>query len=176
MGGQDGRAPGVSSRPHRRRKGRRRVRDDGQGCVDRGSHGRRSSGMAKQMGGAVVVVTGASSGVGRACARAFGARGARVALIARNEDALKAAADEIRREGGTAMVLPLDVADAASVEDAAARVQAEWGRIDVWVNNAMATVFAPVKDTTPDEFRRVTEVTYLGYVHGTLAALKRMLP
>jgi NADP-dependent 3-hydroxy acid dehydrogenase YdfG len=132
--------------------------------------------MAKPMGGAVVVVTGASSGVGRACARAFGARGARVAVIARNEEALKAAADEIRQEGGSAMVLPLDVADAAAVEHAAARVEAEWGRIDVWVNNAMATVFAPVKDTTPDEFRRVTEVTYLGYVHGTLAALKRMLP
>ena len=132
--------------------------------------------MAKRMGGAVVVVTGASSGVGRACARAFGTRGARVALIARNEDGLKAADDEIRRAGGTAMVLPLDVADAAAVEEAAARVEAEWGRIDVWVNCAMATVFAPVKDTTPDEYRRVTEVTYLGYVHGTLAALKRMLP
>src|SRR5215212_10306856 len=141
-----------------------------------GGLGKRSSKMAKRMGGAVVVVTGASSGVGRACARAFGTRGARVALIARNEDGLKAADDEIRRAGGTAMVLPLDVADAAAVDEAAARVEAEWGRIDVWVNCAMATVFAPVKDTTPDEYRRVTEVTYLGYVHGTLAALKRMLP
>jgi NADP-dependent 3-hydroxy acid dehydrogenase YdfG len=126
--------------------------------------------------GKVVVVTGASSGVGRACARAFGAQGAKVGLIARNAEALEAAADEIRRAGGMALVLPLDVADADAIEAAAARVEAEWGQIDVWVNNAMATVFAPVKDTTPDEYRRVTEVTYLGYVYGTLAALRRMLP
>ena len=124
----------------------------------------------------IVVVTGASSGVGRACARAFGARGAKVGLIARNTEALEAAADEIRRDGGSALVLPLDVADADAVERAAAQVEAAWGRIDVWVNCAMATVFAPVAQTTPEEFRRVTEVTYLGFVYGTLAALRRMQP
>jgi len=122
----------------------------------------------------VVVVTGASSGVGRACARAFGAQRARVGLIARNEAALEAAAHEIRQAGGAALACPLDVADADAVEAAAARIEAEWGGIDVWVNCAMATVFAPVAETTPAEFRRVTEVTYLGYVHGTLAALGRM--
>jgi NAD(P)-dependent dehydrogenase (short-subunit alcohol dehydrogenase family) len=126
--------------------------------------------------GRVVVVTGASSGVGRACARAFGASGARVGLIARNEAALEAAAEEIGRAGGEALACPLDVADADAVEAAAARIEAAWGRIDVWVNCAMATVFAPVEETTPAEYRRVTEVTYLGYVHGTLAALKRMRP
>ena len=124
----------------------------------------------------IVVVTGASSGVGRACARAFGARGAKVGLISRNTEALEAAADEIRQDGGSALVLPVDVADADAVEQAAAQVEAAWGRIDVWVNCAMATVFAPVARTTPDEFRRVTEVTYLGYVYGTLAALRRMQP
>ena len=124
----------------------------------------------------VVVVTGASSGVGRAIARAFGAECCRVALIARNEQALNAAAAEIRGAGGDALVLPLDVADADAVERAADAVDAQWGRIDVWVNCAMATVFAPVADTTADEYRRVTEVTYLGYVHGTLAALRHMKP
>ena len=91
----------------------------------------------------VIVITGASSGVGRACARAFGARGSRVALIARNEEALHAAALEIEEAGGEALVCPLDVADAAAVEAAAARIAAVWGRIDVWINCAMATVFAP---------------------------------
>ena len=124
----------------------------------------------------VVVVTGASSGIGRAVAREFGARGAHLGLIARNEEGLRAAAEEVRRAGGEALVLPLDVADAAAVEAAAARVEAELGPIDVWVNNAMATVFAPVMEVTAEEFRRVTEVTYLGYVHGTTAALRRMLP
>jgi NADP-dependent 3-hydroxy acid dehydrogenase YdfG len=124
----------------------------------------------------VVVVTGASSGVGRACVRAFAARGARVGLIARNEEALNAAADEVRAAGGEALVLPLDVADADAVERAAAAVVARWGTIDTWVNNAMLTVFAPSMQVTPEEYRRVTEVTYLGYVHGTLAALRWMLP
>jgi NAD(P)-dependent dehydrogenase (short-subunit alcohol dehydrogenase family) len=126
--------------------------------------------------GKVVVVTGASSGVGRAIARAFGAEGSRVALIARNEQALYAAAAEIREAGGEALVLPLDVADAEAMERAAADIDAKWGRIDVWVNCAMATVFAPVADTTAEEYRRVTEVTYLGYVYGTLTALRRMRP
>ncbi|MDP9470595.1 MAG: SDR family oxidoreductase [Chloroflexota bacterium] len=124
----------------------------------------------------VIVVTGASSGIGRAIVRAFGARGARLGLIARNEDGLTAAAEEVRRAGGEALVLPLDVADADAVEAAAARVEAELGPIDVWVNVAMATVFAPIKEVTAEEFRRVTEVTYLGYVHGTQAALRRMRP
>ncbi len=124
----------------------------------------------------VVVVTGASSGVGRACARAFGRRGDRVALLARNTEALEQAAAEIEKAGGEALLCDVDMADAEAVELAAAQVEEKWGRIDVWVNNAMATVFAPVTGTTADEFRRVTEATYLGYVHGTLAALRRMLP
>jgi NADP-dependent 3-hydroxy acid dehydrogenase YdfG len=132
--------------------------------------------MARAISEQVVVITGASSGVGRACARAFGERGAKVALIARNEEALNAAAEEIRQAGGEALVLPLDVVDADAVERAAAHVEERWGRIDTWVNNAMVTVFAPVMETTPEEFKRVTDVTYLGYVHGTLAALRRMRP
>ncbi len=122
----------------------------------------------------IVVVTGASAGVGRAVVRAFAARGAHVALIARGVDGLEGARAEVESMGGRALVLPLDVADAAAVEAAAERVERELGPIDVWVNDAMVSVFAPVIETTPEEFRRVTEVTYLGYVHGTLAALKRM--
>lgn len=124
----------------------------------------------------VVVVTGASSGVGRAVARAYGARKARVALLARNREALEACAAEIRGMGGEALVCVTDVADAGQVEDAAARTEQQWGRIDTWVNVAMVTVLAPVRDTTAEEFRRVSDVTYLGYVYGTKAALKRMLP
>jgi NAD(P)-dependent dehydrogenase (short-subunit alcohol dehydrogenase family) len=124
----------------------------------------------------VVVVTGASAGVGRATARAFGRRGARVGLIARNAEALDHARAEIEEAGGQALAVPLDVADADAVERAAAAVEAAFGPIDVWVNNAMASVFSPVRETTAAEYRRVTEVTYLGYVHGTLAALRRMLP
>jgi NAD(P)-dependent dehydrogenase (short-subunit alcohol dehydrogenase family) len=126
--------------------------------------------------GKVAVVTGASAGVGRAVARALGERGARVGLVARGLDGLEAAAREIRAAGGEALVLALDVADARAVEAAADRVVAEWGALDVWVNDAMLSVFAPVIATTPAEYRRVTEVTYLGYVHGTLAALKHMRP
>ncbi|MGW2824120.1 SDR family oxidoreductase [Streptomyces sp. NPDC001443] len=124
----------------------------------------------------VVVVTGASGGVGRATARAFAARGDRVALVARGRGGLAAAADEIRRTGGTALPLEADVADAQAVEDAATRVEQELGPIDVWVNDALTTVFAEFVDIEPDEFRRVTEVCYLGYVYGTRAALRRMLP
>lgn len=132
--------------------------------------------LAKRGNEQVVVVTGASSGVGRAVACAFGQRGARVGLLSRNEEALNNAAEQIRTAGGEALSCPVDVADAEAVERAAAAVETEWGRIDIWVNCAMATVFAPVMETTADEFRRVTEVTYLGYVHGTLAALRRMVP
>ena len=124
----------------------------------------------------VIVVTGASAGVGRAAARAFAARGDTVGLIARGNDGLAGAAADVDAAGGRAITLTCDVADADAVDDAAARVEREAGPIDVWVNNAMATVFSPLADLTPDEFRRVTEVTYLGSVHGAMAALKRMRP
>src|SRR5215213_2725001 len=123
-----------------------------------------------------VVITGAGAGVGRATAVAFGREGARVGLIARGEEALQAAAREVREAGGTALVLPCDVSDADAVEAAAARAEAELGPIDVWVNCAMAAVLAFVHETDPADLRRVTEVTYLGCVHGTMAALKRMRP
>jgi NAD(P)-dependent dehydrogenase (short-subunit alcohol dehydrogenase family) len=124
----------------------------------------------------VVVVTGASAGVGRAVARRFGARGDRVALLARGEKGLDSARDDIVGSGGEAMTLPTDVADHAAVDEAAARVEEELGPIDVWVNAAFTSVFAPFTEIKPDEFKRVTEVSYLGYVYGTRAALTRMLP
>jgi NADP-dependent 3-hydroxy acid dehydrogenase YdfG len=133
-------------------------------------------GRRRPAGEQVVVVTGASSGVGRAIARAFGAAGARVALLARSREALEIAAGEIRRAGGGALVLPLDVTDAAAVEEAAAETERRLGPIDTWVNDAMVSVFAPALEVEPEEFRRVMEVNYLGYVHGTLAALRRMVP
>jgi NAD(P)-dependent dehydrogenase (short-subunit alcohol dehydrogenase family) len=123
-----------------------------------------------------VVITGASAGVGRATAAAFGARGDRVALIARGRAGLAAAARDVERAGGRALVLPCDVADPAAVEAAAQRAEDELGPIDVWVNDAMAAVLAFVHETDPADFKRVTEVTYLGCVHGTMAALKRMRP
>jgi NAD(P)-dependent dehydrogenase (short-subunit alcohol dehydrogenase family) len=124
----------------------------------------------------VVVITGASAGLGRATAREFGRRGAKVGLIARGVEGLKAAKQEIESSGGEALVLPLDVADAEAVDEAAASVEQEFGPIDTWVNNAMASVFSPVRQMKPEEYKRVTEVTYLGVVYGSLAALKRMLP
>ncbi|MGQ0751248.1 MAG: SDR family oxidoreductase [Betaproteobacteria bacterium] len=122
----------------------------------------------------IVVVTGASGGIGRATALAFARRGWRVALLARGIDGLNAARDEVSAAGGEAMVIETDVADHRQVEAAAERVEREWGPIDVWVNNAMATIFGAFLQITPEDFRRATEVTYLGAVWGTFAALKRM--
>lgn len=123
-----------------------------------------------------VVVTGSSAGLGRAVAHEFGRRGANVALLARGVDGLEGAKREIEAAGGKALVLPTDVADSGKVEAAAEAVEKEFGPIDIWINNAMASVFSPVKEMKPEEYKRVTEVTYLGVVYGTLSALKRMLP
>lgn len=123
----------------------------------------------------VVVVTGASAGLGRAIAHGFAKRGCSLALIARNPEALAAAKRECEQLGGRAMTLPLDVSDAEAVDAAASKVEEAFGSIDVWVNDAMVSVFSPVKEMEPSDYRRVTEVLYLGFVHGTLAALKRML-
>src|SRR5436189_1606855 len=128
------------------------------------------------MNRATVVITGASAGVGRAAVRKFARHGARIGLLARGVDGLTAAQREVEKLGGEALVIPTDVANAEQVEAAAARIEAELGEIDIWINNAMTSVFAPIKKMTTEEFRRVTEVTYLGCVYGTLAALKRMLP
>jgi len=124
----------------------------------------------------VVVITGASAGVGRATVREFAKKGADIGLIARGMDGLEGARREVESFGRTALVLPCDVADPARVEECAATVEAQLGPIDVWVNNAMVSVFSPVKEMLPEDYRRVTEVTYLGCVYGSLAALKRMLP
>ena len=125
----------------------------------------------------VIVVTGASAGLGRAIAQAFArSEAARIGLIARGKDGLEGAKREVENQGGQALIVPADVANADGVEAAADRVESELGPIDVWVNDAMTGVFAPVKEMTAAEFKRVTEVTYLGFVNGTLAALKRMLP
>ena len=123
-----------------------------------------------------VAITGASAGVGRATARKFARSGARVALLARGRDGLEAARKEVEEFGAKALVVLVDVADAEQVEAAAVQIEAEFGKIDIWINNAMVSVFSPIKEMTPEEFRRVTEVTFLGCVYGTLAALKRMLP
>lgn len=124
----------------------------------------------------VVVITGASAGVGRACARAFASRGAHVGLLARGNEGLKATHRDVEDLGGRAIVISVDVSDAMAVEDAAGVIENELGPIDVWVNNAMVSVFAPFKEIEPDDFARVNDVTYMGYVYGTMAALKRMLP
>jgi len=124
----------------------------------------------------VVVITGASAGVGRATVRKFAKHGARIGLIARGVDGLKGAQREVEELGSKALIFPTDIGNADRVEAAAAQIESDLGEIDIWINNAMASVFSPVKEMTPEEFRRVTEVTYLGCVYGTLAALKRMLP
>lgn len=121
-----------------------------------------------------VVVTGASAGIGRAAVRQFAQNGYNVGLIARGRDGLEATAAEVEHCRVRALMLPCDVSNADAVEDAAARVESELGSIDVWINNAMVSVFSPVQQMTPEEFKRVMDVTYLGYVYGTLAALKRM--
>lgn len=124
----------------------------------------------------VVVITGSSAGLGRAIAHGFAKRGARIGLIARNPEALNAAKEECEALGGQALILPVDVSDAAAVDAAASRVEEEFGPIDIWVNDAMVSVFSPVKEMEASDYKRVTDVLYLGFVHGTLAALKRMLP
>jgi NADP-dependent 3-hydroxy acid dehydrogenase YdfG len=124
----------------------------------------------------VVVITGAGAGIGRASARAFAARGYDVALMARDADRLEAAAAEVQGMGRRALALPLDVADAGAVESAAQRVEEELGPIDVWVNDAATSVYGPVDQLTVEELHRVTDVTYHGTVHGTMAALRRMRP
>ncbi len=124
--------------------------------------------------GKTVVITGASAGVGRATVRAFAKRGCSIGLIARGTEGLEAAAKEVRSAGCRAVAAPADVADADAVESAAAKIERELGPIDIWVNVAMTTVYAPFGDITPAEYKRATEVTYLGYVYGTMAALRRM--
>jgi NAD(P)-dependent dehydrogenase (short-subunit alcohol dehydrogenase family) len=132
--------------------------------------------MGKRDQSEVVVVTGASAGLGRAIACSFARRGASVGLLARGAEGLEGARRDVEKLGGRALALPTDVAAPQQVEAAAERVERAFGPVDVWVNNAMTTVLAPSWETEPEDFRRVTEVTYLGYVYGTLAALKRMRP
>lgn len=122
----------------------------------------------------VVIITGASAGIGRAVAVAFGKEGWRIALIARGRGRLESTAREVEKAGGQALIFAADVADAQAMEAVAAQVVSTWGGLDIWINNAMASVFGPVTALSPDEIRRVTEVTYLGQVHGTLAALRHM--
>ena len=124
----------------------------------------------------IVVITGASAGVGRATARAFARLGARIGLLARGKDGLEGARSDVEEDGGEALAIPTDVACSNDVEAAVEAVEKKFGSIDVWVNNAMTTVFSPLKEITPEEFKRATEVTYLGTVYGTMAALKRMYP
>jgi NAD(P)-dependent dehydrogenase (short-subunit alcohol dehydrogenase family) len=124
----------------------------------------------------VIVITGASAGVGRAVARAYAARGRRLALLARGREGLEGAQRDVEAVGGAALRLAVDVADEAQVESAAQTIEERLGPIDVWINNAMVSVLSPAMQMTGDEYRRVTDVTYLGVVHGTLAALRRMVP
>ena len=131
--------------------------------------------MSRGSDGEVVVVTGATSGVGRAIARKFGGEGAKVGLLARGEDGLAGAKEDVENAGGEAVTVKTDVSDYEQVDAAADRVEEEFGSIDVWVNDAMTTVFSEFMDIEPEEYQRVTDVTYLGAVHGTRAALDRMI-
>ncbi|HJT36670.1 MAG TPA: SDR family oxidoreductase [Pirellulales bacterium] len=124
----------------------------------------------------VVVITGASAGVGRAAAQAFGKQGAHVGLLARGVDGLEGARREIEQSGGEALVVPTDVADHEQVEAAAAKVEEAFGPIDIWVNDAMTSVFSPFHQMNADDFKRVVDVTFMGQVYGTMAAMRRMLP
>ena len=124
----------------------------------------------------VVVITGASAGLGRATARAFAEQGANVGLLARGEAGLEGAKADVEEAGGEALTVQTDVTDRSELETAADAVEEEFGPIDIWVNNAMTSVFAPVREIEPDEFKRVTEVAYLGFVYGTQVALGRMVP
>lgn len=132
--------------------------------------------MSSALKHSVVVVTGASAGLGRAIAREFARHGASLGLLARGKDGLDGARHDVEAAGARAVTVQTDVARADQVESAAQQIEEQLGAIDVWVNNAMTSVFSPVKEMQPDEYLRVTEVTYLGVVYGTLAALKRMLP
>jgi NAD(P)-dependent dehydrogenase (short-subunit alcohol dehydrogenase family) len=132
--------------------------------------------MATENGSEVVVVTGASAGLGRAIVQRFARDKARIGLVARGKKGLEGARRDVEAAGGKALVVTTDVADPDQVEQAAAAVERELGPIDIWINDAMVSVFSPVKEMSPAEYKHVTEVTYLGYVYGTLAALKRMLP
>jgi NAD(P)-dependent dehydrogenase (short-subunit alcohol dehydrogenase family) len=138
--------------------------------------GDNTAGPEAPRGPQVVVITGASAGVGRAAVREFARRGARIGPIARGAAGLEAARREVEEAGGQALVFPIDVADAEAVERAAAAIEEAFGPIDIRVNNAMLSIFSPAMEMATEEFRRVTEVTYLGSVHGTLAALRRMRP
>jgi short-subunit dehydrogenase len=126
--------------------------------------------------GEVVVITGASAGLGRATVRAFARPGVCIGLIARGREGLENARREVEAAGGRALVAPADMADAEAVQRAADAIEREFGPIDIWVNNAMTTIFAPFHEITPAEYKRATEVTYLGFVYGTMAALKSMRP
>jgi len=137
---------------------------------------RNGPGSPPRSPGQVVVVTGASGGIGRATAVAFGARGAKVALLARGRAGLDGAAKDVQNAGGEAVVIPTDVGDFDQLDAAATQVEDTFGPIDVWINVAFTSVFAPFHQIEPAEFRRVTETSYLGYVHGTMVALSRMRP
>ncbi len=132
--------------------------------------------MSAEQKAKVVVITGSSAGIGRATAIRFAQDGAKIALLARGRAGLEGAKADVEDAGGQALIIPTDMADAEAVEAAAERVESELGPIDIWINNAMCSVFSPVKEMKPQEYQRVIEVNYLGYVYGTLAALKRMLP
>ena len=132
--------------------------------------------MDKDLKGKTVVITGASAGLGRAMVREFAKHGANIGLIARGIDGLNAAKDEVEVFGSEVLIVPTDVANADAVEEAAQKIEDRFGKIDIWINNAMVSVFGPLKELKAKDFRRVTDVTYHGQVYGTMSALKRMLP